>query len=230
MNTPQTPHPQHDADSHGAGGHADDSGGHHGHLGHHGHRPHKFDPANLERLLGEERRKLLPPERVLDAAGIASGQTVIDLGCGPGYLTLPAAERAGAGGTVYGVDVQAEPLQVCGRRADEAGLRNVQTVLWEARAVPLPDGTADRILVSLVLHETEDPVAFLREARRLLAPEGSIAIVELAKQTGPPGWPSGPRVSPEDVARFAAAAGLVAGVPSPLNEHYYLIALRPRQE
>jgi len=219
MSTQQTQHPPRDAGSHGAGGHVDRSGGHHG------HHTHVFDPALVERLLGEERRKLLPVEHVLDAAGISSGQTVIDFGCGPGYLTLPAAERAGAGSTVYGVDVQAELLEVCRRRADDAGLRNVQTVLSVDGAVPLPDGTADRILISLVLHEIEDPIAFLLEARRLLAPKGSIAIIELVKREYPHGGPSGPRVSPEDVARFASNAGLVTGVPSALNEHHYFMAL-----
>ncbi len=222
MSTQQTQHLPHDASSHGADGHADRSGEHHGH---HGHHTHVFDPAMVERLLGEERRKLLTVERVLDAAGISSGQTVIDFGCGPGYLTLPAAERAGAGSTVYGVDVQAELLEVCRRNADEAGLGNVQTVLSVDGAVPLPDGTADRILISLVLHETEDPVVFLRDARRLLAPDGSIAIIELVKRDYPHGGPSGPRVSSEDVVRFASNAGLVAGVPSALNEHHYFMAL-----
>jgi 2-polyprenyl-3-methyl-5-hydroxy-6-metoxy-1,4-benzoquinol methylase len=183
--------------------------GQHGHAGGHGHAGHHrhghSDPAGIDRLLSSERHTTLPPEQTLRSAGVARGQTVVDIGCGPGYFTLPAAGMVGPHGTVYAVDTQPEMVEACRRRVAEAGVRNVEVRLSSPAHVPLPDGIAGRVLISLVLHEADNPTALLREARRLLEPGGEVALVELREETGPPG---APRLSAKEVASAAAAAGL----------------------
>ena len=115
--------------------------------GHHatasGHRGHKSDAEGIAILLSDERRAKLPPEATLSAAGVASGQTVVDVGCGPGYFTLPAAELVGPRGKVYGVDVQPEMVEACRQRAAEAGVRQVEVLQSSETHVPLADGIAD---------------------------------------------------------------------------------------
>jgi ubiquinone/menaquinone biosynthesis C-methylase UbiE len=199
----------------------------HGSSGDHGHRTHRFDPANVERLLSDERRQLLPPEDTLRAAGIETGQVVVDLGCGPGYFTLPVAARVGDSGQVYGVDVQPALVDACRRRVQEAGLHNVEVVQSEENRVPLPDAVADRVFVAFVLHETDDPEAFLREARRLLKPTGEIVLVEWQKQDGPPGPPREHRVGRADVIAAAQSATLQVGAQHDLNAYQYLVRLTP---
>jgi SAM-dependent methyltransferase len=202
--------------------------GHHSHGGHdaqhahHGHRHGAFNPAVIDRLLGEQRLAALPPEQTLRTAGLTTGQTVVDLGCGPGYFTLPAAGIVGPRGTVYGVDVQPEMVEVCRQRATEAGVHNVKVHLSAGSQVPLPDGIAGIVLVSLVLHEVEDPVALLREARRLLAPGGEVAVIELPKDVGPPG---APRLSAEEVASATGAAGLSVRQQQNLDGQHLLYRL-----
>ena len=199
--------------------------GHYGHVGHGGHGRGMFDPANMERLLGEQRRAKMPPEPTLRAAGVARGQTVVDLGCGPGYFTLPAAELVGPGGKVYGVDVQPEMVEACRQRAAEAGARQVEVIESNAMQVPLPGGIADLVLISVVLHEAKDRPAFLREARRLLKPGGEVALIEFRKQDGPPGPPKEVRLSEADVAAVADAAGLRVREHRPLNDLHVLYVL-----
>src|ERR687885_2285006 len=108
--------------------------------GHHatasGHRGHKSDAEGIAILLTDERRAKLPPEATLRAAGVASGQTVVDVGCGPGYFTLPAAELVGPRGKVYGVDVQPEMVEACRQRAAEAGARQMEVI--PSNAMPAP--------------------------------------------------------------------------------------------
>jgi len=200
-------------------------GRHHGEAHGHGHRTHKFDPANVERLLGEERRGRLPPEETLRAAGIGPGQTVVDLGCGPGYFTLPAAGLVGEAGQVYAVDIQPEMVALCHRRAAAAGLRQVRVVQSEEHQVPLSAGISDRVFLAFVLHEAEDPAALLGEARRLLKPGGEIAVVEWQKQDTGHGPPCEHRVSPQEVETAAARVGLWVAGQQDLNEHHYLIRL-----
>lgn len=197
---------------------------HGGHAGH-GHRTHKFDPANVERLLGEERRAALPPEEALRAAGVRPGQTVVDLGCGPGFFTIPAAAIVGDTGKVYGVDIEPQLVELCRRRAAEAGARQVEVVLAGESHVPLHDALADRVFIAFVLHEADDQSAFLGEARRLLKPGGEIAIVEWRKQDGSPGPPKEHRVSGEEIAALAGSGGLRVVEERNLNAHHYLLRL-----
>jgi ubiquinone/menaquinone biosynthesis C-methylase UbiE len=206
---------------HGAPPRRADQTGH----GEHGHRTHRFDPANIARLIGEERRALLPPLETLQAAGLAPGQTVVDLGCGPGYFTLPAAELVGEHGKVYGVDVQPEMVDACRRRAAEAGATRVEVVRSDETRIPLPDAIADRVLLAFVLHEADDQHALLREVRRLLKPGGEVACIEWRKQEGPPGPPREHRLSEEEVAALAGAAGLRMIGRHSLNDYHYLLRL-----
>ena len=87
---------------------------------------HRFNPDNRHRLLSEQRYALLPPDRVLDALTLEPTMTVGDIGCGPGFFTLPLAERL-TEGRVYAVDVEPVMLQMVQERADAAGLTNIQT-------------------------------------------------------------------------------------------------------
>jgi ubiquinone/menaquinone biosynthesis C-methylase UbiE len=203
-----------------------DHGGHGGHAGS-GTGRGMFDPANMDRLLGEQRRAKLPPEETLRAAGVATDQTVVDLGCGPGYFTLPAAEIVGPKGKVYGVDVQPEMIEACRTRAAEAGTQQIELVQSDGTRVPLPDGIADMVLISVVLHEAKDRAAFLREARRLLKPSGEVVVIEFKKQDGPPGPPKEIRLSEADVAAVAEAAGLGVREQRALNDLHLMFRLAP---
>ena len=55
------------------------------------HRFHKFNPANAARLLAAERAEIHPPDEVLALLALRSGHIAADVGCGPGYYTLPIA-------------------------------------------------------------------------------------------------------------------------------------------
>lgn len=191
-----------------------------------GHRTHHFDPARAERLYGEERHQAMPPEPILRAAGITAGQVVVDLGAGPGFFTLPAAQLVGQSGRVYAADVAPSMLEMCQRRAAEAGLTWIETVRSEESHVPLPAATADRVLISFVLHEADDPTALLREAARLLRPGGEVAVVEAHKKEGTPGPPMEHRIGEEEVAALAPQVGLQAAPVEHRGERYYVSRLR----
>lgn len=190
-----------------------------------GHRTHHFEPARVDRLVSAEREEMLRPLDVLAAAGVIAGQVMIDLGAGPGLFTLPAARLVGSHGQVYAVDVQPEMLEVCRRRAAEQGLSGMVTVLSRESHIPLPDATADRVLIAFVLHEADEPSALLGEARRLLKPGGEVAVVEWHKTEGTQGPPTAHRIGEAEVAEAAAAARLHATPAVHLGEHHYLMRL-----
>jgi ubiquinone/menaquinone biosynthesis C-methylase UbiE len=108
--------------------------------------------------------------------GISPGDTVLDLGCGPG-ADLPAfAEAAGREGRVIGVDNDPEAVAEAVTRA--AGLAQVDVAEGDIHALDLPDASVDRVHTDRVLQHVADPAGVLREARRVLRAGGSAVFAE----------------------------------------------------
>jgi ubiquinone/menaquinone biosynthesis C-methylase UbiE len=187
---------------------------------------HKFDPKQVHKLDNPERLKTLPPEDTLDLLGISEMMTVVDLGAGSCYFSLPTARRVGPQGKVYAVDIHRELLDLCVERASEQGVGNIEVVLAEETSVPLPSGVADAVLVVNVLHELEDSRASLAEMARLLNPQGRLLVVDWKKEEMEMGPPLHARFSPEEAGELLAEGGfdVVRQVePGPL--HYGLVCV-----
>ncbi len=168
---------------------------------------HKFDPAHADRLDGDERRSWQPPDLVLAGLNLREGETFLDVGCGSGYFSLPAARLVGPTGHVYAVDISLEMLMRVGRRIYAEGVVNVETVLSRETNIPLPDGCADAALLANVLHEADDRPALLREIHRLVRPGGRLLVVDWRKAETPAGPPVEDRLEPEVAEAEAVAAG-----------------------
>src|ERR1700760_2997413 len=102
-------------------------------------------------------------------AGVAGGQRVLDVGCGPGALTAELAGRVGTD-AVSAVDPSAPFASAVRER-----LPGVDVRLAPAEALPFADGTFDAALAQLVVHFMADPVAGLREMGRVTRPGGMVA-------------------------------------------------------
>ena len=183
--------------------------------------PHKFDPARRARLEDPDRLRLLPARDLLINAGLRPGMSVADVGCGPGFFTLPAAEIVGPTGRVYAVDISEQMLQAVRDKARGAGLHNIETVLAEESAIPLPDAAAQFAILAFVLHEAVQPDAFTREVARLLAPAGRLMLLEWKKEEMPVGPPVRDRLTPEESERRLAAAGLRSLQQFDPNPYHY---------
>jgi ubiquinone/menaquinone biosynthesis C-methylase UbiE len=170
-----------------------------------------------------DRLRLLPPRELLARAGLQEGMVVADVGCGPGFFTLPAAQMVGSAGRVYAIDIHPEMLEAVQDKAHRAGLTNIETVKAQESSVPLPDAVADVVLLAFVLHEAVDPAAFAREVARLLVSGGHLLVLEWKKQT-PSGPPLGDRLTPEAAEGWLTGAGLrVVDRFDPNSDHYGLI-------
>jgi ArsR family transcriptional regulator len=101
--------------------------------------------------------------------------TVVDLGTGAGDLLPQLAPRAGR---VVALDFSDAMLQHARVRARALKLDNITFVRGELEAVPLPDGSSEGVVASLVLHHAARPEVAIREMARLLSPGGRAVVVD----------------------------------------------------
>ena len=99
---------------------------------------------------------------------LVPGQRLLDLGCGPGTITLDLAGRV-APGEVVGIDRSAEVVAEAEAAARARGAANVSFAVGDGYALDHPDGSFDVVHAHQVLQHLSDPVAALREAHRVLA-------------------------------------------------------------
>ncbi|HEX9412994.1 MAG TPA: class I SAM-dependent methyltransferase [Ktedonobacterales bacterium] len=186
---------------------------------------HKFDPRLKDQLLTDERYELLQPAELLRSLGLKPGDTLADIGCGPGFFTLPAAEIVGVDGHVLAADIQGDMLSAVKARVSERGLTNVRVVKSSDTEVPLPAGRAEMVLLAFTLNEIDHRARFLHRVSRLLKPNGKVIVLEWEKRDEPVGPPASERVSSDEMLKDAEAAGLQVVEQRSLNEHHYLYVL-----
>lgn len=123
------------------------------------------------------RRWLQNPEKIL-APYLREGMTALDLGCGPGFFTLPMAKLVGETGRVIAADLQAGMLEKLRQKlAGTAYATRVDLHRCEADRIGLV-GPVDFVLLFYMVHEVPDKAALFGEIARLLAPNGQALIVE----------------------------------------------------
>ncbi|MEE1748531.1 MULTISPECIES: methyltransferase domain-containing protein [unclassified Streptomyces] len=114
--------------------------------------------------------------RMLDELAIRAGETVLDLGCGPGTDLAALADAVTGTGTVIGVDHDRSSADAATERT--AGRGNVTVRLGDIHELELPDNSADRARTDRVLQHVADPARALGEARRVLRPGGRLVMGE----------------------------------------------------
>ncbi len=178
-------------------------------------------------------RQLVSPERdrredtitILAFSDINDRDTVADIGCGPGFYTIPLA-KAVSNGKVYALDVDDEMLDACRRRLAEARLGNVEVLKCQEYEFPLEDGSLNGLFLGYVVHHVEDRVRFLEAARRLMRPRGWCTVLEWDRQESEHGPPLERRIDPGELRRLTTEAGFRHLVTRDLGGAQYMTTLR----
>lgn len=123
-------------------------------------------------------RRLAQDPHAILAGLVGEGQTVVDVGCGAGYFTLPLAEMVGVEGRVLAMDLQQEMLDMARRRAKRRGVNdNIEFRRCDPNRLGLREAV-DFALAFWMVHEVSDPRALLLEIKAHLKPEGALLVVE----------------------------------------------------
>jgi ubiquinone/menaquinone biosynthesis C-methylase UbiE len=123
------------------------------------------------------RRLLHDPEKIVGPY-VEAGMTVMDVGCGMGWFSIPMARMVGDQGRVVAVDLQQKMLDVLRRRAEQAGLAD--RILWhkcEPNCLGV-DVQADFALAFAMVHEVPDQRRLLAEIHGCLKPAGRLLVAE----------------------------------------------------
>ncbi len=138
------------------------------------------------------------PTRILHGLDQLSGQKVLEVGCGTGYFTVPAARLIGVQGSLVAMDLLSESVELVSTKVQDAKLRNVRVIKGDALDTRLGDRSFDVVLLFGVIPAPFLPLSrLLAEMQRVLRPGGILAV-----------WPAIPvwlRRSVVGTGRFAFA-------------------------
>lgn len=122
-------------------------------------------------------RVLLDPHKRLKEAGVSTGQTILEVGCGPGFFTLPAAEIVGENGKVYAVDVNPYAVRWIERKAARRGAGNIQALCTNAAHSGLGDESVDLAFLFGLPRIAGGEAPLLDELHRVLKP-GALLVCQ----------------------------------------------------
>jgi len=125
--------------------------------------------------------------RTIERLGLYPGATVLDVGCGTGAATLPAAALVGPAGRVTGVDLAERLLVMARAKAARRGLRNVEFKTGDMTDLHYPDAHFDAVVSVFSIFFVEDMVRQVRELWRMVRPGGSLAITTWGPRMFEPG-------------------------------------------
>jgi ubiquinone/menaquinone biosynthesis C-methylase UbiE len=137
------------------------------------------------------RYRFFPPVRILEGAALQGGQTVLEIGCGTGYFTVPAAKIIGESGSLVAMDILQESVDLVAQKVKSAGLTNVRVMKGDAVSTGLKAKGFDKVLLFGVIPAPMLPLgALLREVHRVLMEGGTLAV-----------WPPVPGWLPQSVLK-----------------------------
>ena len=147
----------------------------------------------------------------------------MDIGCGYGFFTIPAARIVGEKGKVYAVDVSALAIDGLKREAAEEGLKNIVAKAGAAEETVFCDACADMVFFSIVLHDFRDPKKVLQNAKRMLKPTGTLVNLDWKKKLMTIGPPVTIRFSEEQASNLIKQAGFTIESVKDLGRNFYIV-------
>lgn len=140
-------------------------------------------PAFIGRFLDSNfRRRMQPPDKVIQRSGIKEGMRVLEVGCGSGAFTTFIARAVGEKRKVYALDIEEKMLEQLKNKLlkpENKDIKNIELVHKSAYELPFDDNSLDLVCMITVLQEIPDRNRALKEIKRVLKPGGILAVTEL---------------------------------------------------
>ncbi len=181
----------------------------------------KFDPSNLNVLVSPDRYASLDEHRVLAMLPMLKHHVLADVGCGPGFFTVPLAKYV-FDGRVYAIDIQQPMLDATKVAVDKVRLTNVDYLLSQESKLPLESDSLDGALMAFVLQEAEDRPALLKEVKRCMRKSAWLGILEWHAKETAVGPPLEQRIAEADLQKAVQKLGFRFNRRLDLNSNQYM--------
>ncbi len=157
------------------------------HMYHHNESDQKF-LTKIAFLDNRQREQLIPPDALISQMPIQKDHTLLDIGAGSGFFTIPMAENTS--GKVYAMDPDGRMLSVIEDKAKEKGLTNIELIQDYIENLSIQNNSIDFVMASLILHEVSSLTKALSNILEVLKAGGHLLCLEYEKDDliteGPP--------------------------------------------
>lgn len=124
------------------------------------------------------------PNKILKAAGLEESQKVLEVGCGPGFFTIPAARIVGDEGHIYAVDVHPRAVDRVKKKIEKAALKNVTPMCINASNTGLPGESVDLAFLFGLRYIAGGLESVISELHRVLKPGGILSFEKTRESEG----------------------------------------------
>ncbi|MBE3555617.1 MAG: class I SAM-dependent methyltransferase [Firmicutes bacterium] len=188
-----------------------------------------FADADWSKMERHQRERTALAESWMGLTHMRGGQTVVDIGSGPGWFVRLYARRVAPDGWVYAVEASPKAVAYLRRTLEEEGIHNVQIVAKDAQQPLQEVPLADIVTITDVLHHLDHPEQFLRNVRERLRPDGKLLIAEFSPQgSGSLGPPLSERLDLEQVTVLLEATGFQWFIQQQQAFEHYCLLAQPR--
>ena len=139
---------------------------------------HVMGHQGAEWLERPEREREEMPNRLVEMLKLKKGDVVADIGIGTGYIARRISPKIGETGTIYGVEIQQEMLDILAEKMAEANITNIKGILGTITDPKLPPNSVDLVIMVDVYHEFSHPYEMMQNICRGLKTGGRVAFVE----------------------------------------------------
>lgn len=119
-------------------------------------------------------------DRLIEMKLLKSNMAIADLGAGDGYISRSVA---GMVQKVVAVDLSAEMLKELRKKAEEAGIGNIETLEGDGCDLPLANSSVDVVCSSMYLHHIDEPEMAVKEMKRVLKPGGTVFLADFKEHS-----------------------------------------------
>ena len=169
-------------------------------------------PSNGHRIQGRSTESFLDARDIISRLNLKGNEVFMDAGCGDGHVAMEAYDMLGDEATIYAVDIFGPSIEDMEKEVEEKGIKNIIPVQSDiADHIAIEDDTVDVCLLVNVFHHfvgVEKTDEANCELKRVIKPEGKIAVMDYKKEDTGYGPPLRVKSSPEELEEMFAKHGL----------------------
>jgi ubiquinone/menaquinone biosynthesis C-methylase UbiE len=186
---------------------------------------HQLDQKFINKIAfldSKQRETLIPPESLISQMPIENDHTLLDIGAGSGFFTIPMAESTT--GKVYALDPDKRMLNVIEAKAKEKGLNNIKLIQNFLDGLSLQNDSIDFAMASLILHEVSSLSKSLTKVHEVLKTGGHLLCLEYEKDDNViEGPPMAIRIGSEKLKSDLVSTGFEVVKTTKINDSIYTI-------